>query len=194
MRIAFNIKLLFGLVAAFLSGCGESGPSIEEQKQVYENRVKLEQLKEKEALETFANKFSAHQVKPFEYGCWGTTYTANIQKKYENKPIAFQGSLLDVIQNKNGTYVAVFGKYFGSATTFNLTLSNDLFEKIMSEKNDRTMNIYAAAKIFRVLPINLYAKVCSEPGCNEVEIAVQKFKHSFHVSGSLLGYEVIQQP
>ncbi len=180
---------VFAIVILSFSGCADSGQSAEEKKQLRENENKVRLEQSKKALNDFATKFSALPIEPFGYrSSFAGKYTVYLQEKYEGKVVVFRGTLLDVVKNQDGKYIAVFGSYYLTPTTITLAVTSKLLKKII-KTNGGKAKFLVAARINKIVPTYLEARVCEEQDCNNVSIRVNSFGKSFQMYGALVDIE-----
>ena len=140
-----------------------------------ENTEKVEEQESK--AEEIADKYNAIFVKPYSKD-WSKKYTYELQEAFENKKIIFEATLVD-ISKVNNVYQFQFGHHYHPNSTFLLTSTYDIVNKISKSESKRFI-VIATVKSINPLLSN---KAADDPSTAAIDRMTDG--QSYLIKGSL---------
>ena len=174
--------LLTVISTAVFGGSPSNAEDSKLEKQFNENTEKVEEQDSK--AKEIANKYNAIFVKPYSKD-WSKKYTYELQEAFENKKITFEATLVD-ISKINNVYQFQFGHHYYSSSTFLLTSTYDVVNKISKSESKRFIVI---ATIKSINPL-----ISNKTGDDPSTVAIDRMTdgQSYLIKGSL-DYCISQQ-
>ncbi len=181
----FHSKAGIIFVIVLLFGCSSSNEEDNKpHEQINDSSQKAEEQESK--TKEIANEYNAIFVKPYSND-WSNKYTYELQEAFENKKIIFEAKLVD-ISKINDVYQLQFGNHYYSSSTFLLTATYDVVNKI-SKSESRRFIVIATIKSINPLLSN---KAGDEP--LSTTLNTMSFGQSYLVKGSLDFCIIEQKP
>ena len=179
----FHSKAGIIFVIMLLFGCSSSNEEeIELYDQLNDSSQKVEEQESK--AKEIANEYNAIFVKPYSND-WSEKYTYELQEAFENKKILFEAKLVD-ISKINDVYQLQFGNHYYSSSTFLLTSTYDVVNKI-SKSESRRFIVIATIKSINPLLSNE-----ADDSPLTTSLNTMSFGQSYLFKGSL-DYCIIEQ-
>ena len=181
MKIDLTLLIIMSIAIVGCSSSNEDDSKVSGQI----NEV-IPTLGEKELkVKKIANNYNAIFVNPYSKD-WSRKYSYELQDAFGNKKIIFEAKLVDIAKLNNG-YELQFGDYIISNTTFLLTSTYDVVNKISKSESKRFIVI---ATIKSIDPI-LSNKADSVP-LEEAADSASSSGQSYLIKGTLDDYLIKQ--
>ena len=131
-----------------------------------------------------------HEAAIIETKVWAQAFTADLQSQFIGKTIAIQGNVEDIFEKNDSEWemTLVTGGFMWVSGT-RLLLSKEQGLRLLKALN-RKKRIFVVAKLTRIIPVHLSARVCREPDCEEVEISERDFGKSYQLEANYLDFAV----
>lgn len=167
--------LLTLISTALYGGSPSNAEDCKLDKQFNDDSQKVEEQESK--AKEIADKYNAIFVKPYSKD-WSKKYSYELQEAFENKKIIFEATLIDISKINNG-YQFQFGHHYHPNSTFLLTSTYDIVNKISKSESKRFI-VIATVKSINPLLSNKTGDIPST-----VPIDRMSYGQSYLIKGSL---------